>query len=277
MISDDWENFSGIIQIDLFTILDDKMNIEKAKRLLAKMNVLVDHAGEGLSTLEQDLLKNYAQQLYQISGGSLEAKEEEKPSTRPVEPIAPKVMETPAVVKTPQASEPERDFIPKEISENAIDESQSDELESAEIEIPDHDAVEIPDEIEGNIEEKVGEAAEVHQVIAKPIMHQNGDGKLAPLFEIKKGSDLLAKLSDKPLEKVEHGMGLNEKIFTINELFGGDQHLFQTTMTALNEAENFDQAKMFLIQNVAKTQDWSAPEKVEMVEKFVQLVYRRFV
>ena len=246
------------------------MDIEKAKRLLAKMNVLVDHTEDNLSLLEQDLLKNYALQLYELTGGSMNptaAPVTETPAVQP-KPMEERIIESPILqVIEEEAEAVKEDFIDQQEIQKVADIVE-------EIEIPE---VEISPELP--IEQPVTETA-VEAEAAKAFetkVSQNGEGELAGLFEIKKADDLLAKLRDKPLSKVEHGMGINEKIFTINELFGGNKELFQNTLNALNDAESFDQAKDFLIKNVAKLQDWAAPEKVKKVEKFVQLVYRRFV
>ena len=71
-------------------------------------------------------------------------------------------------------------------------------------------------------------------------------------------------------------MGINERIFTMNELFGGDQAAFDDTIKALNGFSNFAQAKNYLAANVASKFKWDAKAKKKKAKTFVKLVRRRY-
>jgi len=71
-------------------------------------------------------------------------------------------------------------------------------------------------------------------------------------------------------------MGLNEKIFTVNELFGGNNAEFQNTMVALNGLGSYDEAKSVLMGSVANKYGWGEPGKLKKARNFIKLVQRRY-
>ena len=72
-------------------------------------------------------------------------------------------------------------------------------------------------------------------------------------------------------------MGINDKILTINELFGGDQGLFNTVVSELNGFNSFDKAQEYLIAGVAKKQGWYEDNKKEKATAFIKLIRRRYI
>ena len=71
-------------------------------------------------------------------------------------------------------------------------------------------------------------------------------------------------------------MGLNEKILTINELFSGDQELFNKTVQDLNGMSGFPEARNYLISGVAADQGWGEKAKQKKAKTFIKLVRRRY-
>lgn len=71
-------------------------------------------------------------------------------------------------------------------------------------------------------------------------------------------------------------MGLNERIFTVNELFGGDQSVFDNIVATLNELRTFADAKNYLIQNVAGKYNWASKDRKSKAKNFIKLVKRRY-
>lgn len=96
------------------------------------------------------------------------------------------------------------------------------------------------------------------------------------LFEHGSARELSEKLSNLPIRDLRKAMGLNEKIFTMNELFGGNQPAYDQAMSELNALSNFEQAKAYLIQNVANKYEWTKQSKKKKAQNFIKLVRRRY-
>lgn len=79
------------------------------------------------------------------------------------------------------------------------------------------------------------------------------------------------KISD-----IGKSMGINEKILTINELFGGQQPLFDETIALLNKADNFEEAKKILAAGVAQDKEWINPPRRGKAIHFIHLVRRKY-
>lgn len=102
------------------------------------------------------------------------------------------------------------------------------------------------------------------------------DEEVEVLFERPPARELAEKLQELPIQDLRRAMGLNERIFTINELFGGDQNAFDQTVERLNRFTSFEQAKAYLIKEVAVPFGWTAPDKKEIAKNFIRLVRRLY-
>lgn len=102
------------------------------------------------------------------------------------------------------------------------------------------------------------------------------DGILEDLFSENDGNDLSDRLSMRPLADIAMGMGINEKIFTIQELFGGNKKGFDETISTLNGFASFEEASEYLKQGVAKSNDWTTEGKLKKASNFLKLVRRRY-
>ncbi len=96
------------------------------------------------------------------------------------------------------------------------------------------------------------------------------------LFAFKTATELSEKLSQLPIGDIKKAMGLNERISTQNELFGGDNNAFETTVNALNQLRSYDEAKDYLVRNVAQRYNWAGKEKKDKAKEFIKLVKRRY-
>ena len=105
---------------------------------------------------------------------------------------------------------------------------------------------------------------------------RTNDEDIAALFVSSTASELSEKLSAMPINDMKKAMGINERIFTINEMFGGDRDLFNDTMDKLNSFSSFDEAKDFLLEHVARKYEWNRPENHKKVKQFIKLVQRRY-
>ena len=86
-----------------------------------------------------------------------------------------------------------------------------------------------------------------------------------------KSRTLAGKIHD-----IGKSMGINEKIRTINELFQGQQALFENTIAELNTMADYDNAKSYLAKGVATEYKWYEDERKEKAIYFLHLVKRKF-
>jgi hypothetical protein len=79
-----------------------------------------------------------------------------------------------------------------------------------------------------------------------------------------------------PIADLTKAMGINEKIFTVRELFKKDQDKFNDTIQHLNTLASFDEAKTYLMHGVAKDLGWDEPDMHKKAFNFIKLVQRRY-
>ena len=99
---------------------------------------------------------------------------------------------------------------------------------------------------------------------------------LEKLFELSGTDEMSGRFNHVPISSIESAMGLNERIFTLNELFGGDKNLFNATCNTLNNLGSFSEASKMLMSGPAKDFNWSEPERIKMAEQFIRIVSRRY-
>ena len=242
------------------------MDLEKAKRLLAKINVLVENADDSFSTLENDLLKTYIKDLYECVSG----------------------IESGIVQHNPPQPEPQHVKVTEEKHEVQVDQPEKDETaplpEMENIPSPEPAGIEEPEEAgaspaggsSSDEETPVFQDEEPEKEPLPAMESSTANPELEALFVLPKGEDLASKLSAKPIRLVEDAMGINDRISTINELFGRDHELFKATLEKVNGFTTYDQARDYLLHGVAYSQEWSAEEKAEKAIEFIRLVGRKF-
>jgi len=133
----------------------------------------------------------------------------------------------------------------------------------AEVEEEIEEVVEVEEEIQEEVEEEITEVPEI-------------DEALLALFDDESGNELSDKLAKRPIKDLTKAMSINERIFTVNELFGGDSDEFENLMVALNGLSSFDEAKNVLVGSVADKYDWSSKKKIKKASGFIKLVRRRY-
>jgi hypothetical protein len=109
-----------------------------------------------------------------------------------------------------------------------------------------------------------------------PIHTNSGRDEITDLFKHKEAKELSERLGAAPITDLSRALGVNEKIFTINELFGGNKELYDRTVNLINGMSNFEEAKDYLIQNIARTYDWANNTNRKKAKVFIKLVRRRF-
>jgi hypothetical protein len=219
------------------------MDRKKARIFIDKINHIYSsiESDEEVHKIEKDLLKSYVQSLYEAISS-----DEEKPSAKPPVTKAKKVV----------AKEPKSELV-------------TESKPSFGVEYVEDEAVEI-------IEEK----EQVVAAPAKPIpvpTKTTIKPELAALF----GDQLVAaELSDKlrmmPIKDLAGSMSINEKIFTIQELFGGDKDEYNSALSKLDSFSSFKEAKEYLMAGSAEKYKWYEEGKLKKAEHFIQLVHRRY-
>ena len=259
------------------------MNINKVKKQLKKINNLVEAIeGEGkASSIEKDLLKSYVQDLYEkITTGKHETAS--APAPQPVvkqEAVAKNIVQEPTLVAAPVS-------IPEPVVEKSIFAEAP-----APIAVPEvkpvvklepvlADAIDVPNipatngyapSVQPSIESTVTEIEEV-QSETSPL-----SSEVLELFSDVAIADLSDRLANMPIKDLSKSMGLNERVFTVNELFAGNNQLFNEIIQHLNGLTSFTEAKEFLGRGIAEDQNWTSDYKVKKAAKFIQLVRRRYL
>lgn len=232
------------------------MNWKPFLSKLQKIKVLAENAeSDGqMSKLEHDLLAAYIRELYEL----LHAEHAAEPVKKAVKP-------EPVFVPAPEVSAPAVVEIPVVVSkpETTIVEK---------IQKP----VEIPTIVE-TITETVQVPVAVPQVTEPVKIKAVDQGLLAELFTEEKVNDLSDKLASQKINDLTKAMGINERIFTIQELFNNDNGLFSKSMEKLNGLPDFETAKTYLSQELIPQLDWTSEKKIKKAATFIKLVRRRYM
>jgi hypothetical protein len=96
------------------------------------------------------------------------------------------------------------------------------------------------------------------------------------LFELSHPKEMDSRFSHVPIDDIASALGLNERIFTLNVLFGGDTDLFDTTCAKLNNLNSFSEATEILLGGPALKYNWADRESVKMAEHFIRTVARKY-
>ena len=285
------------------------MDANKAKRLITKIHSFLDHdPGQELSRLERDLLKSYIQQLYDavtddqpVTASTKSTKPEatfiESPPVYKPEP--PKV--EPTVVPVFRTKEPEA--VPMEIK-YPEKETMTPEPPAEPVYVHHHVETPVKKETPVYVPERKEPVYTPEQPVYTPekketpvFMPEKKEtpvytpekkeqpaftpvaksfeekGDLNKLFDTFRGHDHYSLM---PIENIQSAMGLNERIFTLKELFGGDKALFDETCDRLNELRSFADARYLLMNGVARDNQWADMERIKMAEQFLRIVARRY-
>lgn len=100
---------------------------------------------------------------------------------------------------------------------------------------------------------------------------------IAEIFADEKVTDLSDRLSLSPIADLTRSMGINERVFTQQELFGNDQAAFIEILSALNQFKNIDEAKQYLTDHVIDRYGWTAENKVKKAATFVRYIKRKYI
>jgi hypothetical protein len=238
------------------------MDTKKFKNKLDKISNVFEsmQADQSISGLEQELLKKYVIQLYETLLDDNKSKSSEKKAKKEVTNIAKEEI----AISTPPIKEPVQEVVaplPVEPEPVAATPPITEEPEIAQAQSASASVVQ-------------QSSASVSEVLVNEL---NIPTALKPIFEKVSTVELSDKLSHSKVKDISTAMGINEKIFTITELFGGDQNLFSTVTSKLNACTSYDEAVKYLSSTVARDQNWGQDGKVNKAKVFMKLVQRKFV
>jgi len=249
------------------------MDLNKAKILLNKIASLhksMSADANNISAIEKDLMMNYVRQLYDAYLYESAPQKMVEVETPKVEIIksTPKPHKKPMVKKEPPVLEVPQ-IIEKEI-----------EIVVPKPKTPKPRLIELPDSLKEISEPMPSPERTSPPPAPEPqptsAIKINASPEIEDLFDIRAATELSEKLASSPIKDLKKSMGLNEKIFTINELFGGDKSAYDNAVVTLNGVKNFDQAKAYLIENVASKYGWTEKGKRKKATNFIKLVRRRY-
>lgn len=96
------------------------------------------------------------------------------------------------------------------------------------------------------------------------------------LSKIKEDHSIGAKMQQKPVTNIKSAIGINEKFLFINELFNGDIKSYNDAVDKLNNFSSIHEAFEYL-NLLTDTFQWDGNRSSETIEKFANLVQRRFM
>ena len=232
------------------------MNLSQAKIQLEKIIALYKSMSadeKNISAIERDLMLGYIRQLYENfldASPSVPAVLDNRPakpapSPPPPQPVAPP---TPAAkVSAPVAPKPVVAPPPPPVYE----------YEAPKVETP-------------------PPPPEPPRPKPTPSVSTPISGDIALLFEESSGRELSDRLANTPVADLTKAFGLNDRLLTQNELFGGNKSVFDEIVKDLNNASSFDAARGYLI-DLAKRYHWAAnADRQKHAKAFINLVRRRF-
>lgn len=245
------------------------MDLQKAKKLLDKINSLYsgmeNDADGSIATIEKDLMRSYVRQFYEVF------LDNSVPVTAPK-----KVKRKVEVIKaTPKPSPPPPPPAPKREKPRVIE--LSEEVQDFISETPAPAPKPAP---------RISTPPPVPKPVyvppapvtppPAPTVQLSDNEEVLELFEVKQATDLSERLSSSPLSDLLKAMGLNERILTVNELFGGDAGEFKKVMKDLNKLRSFDEAKQYLAANVVEQYGWTKPNKKNKAKILIKTIRRRY-
>ncbi len=263
------------------------MDFQKNKTLLDKINALYKNISSdpaNVSSIEMDLMKSYIRQFYEVFLDL--PTETAKPAAPTPVIVEPKHVEPRITLRKPETTpppppplnpqpEPPRPEPPK--VERAPEPAPAPPPPPVVVAPPPQPVVVAPPPPPIVVEATPPPAptpAPIELVVPKT--PTANDPEIDELFAFKSATELSEKLSELPITDIKKAMGLNERITAQNDLFIGDAATFDATIATLNQLRSYEEAKDYLVRNVAGKFNWTAKDKKEKAKAFIKLVRRRY-
>ncbi len=218
------------------------MNLKKFNKYLKKVNSLnsIITDNEDLSTIELDLIKEYVRKMYDS------LIDDEEPIVKKAKKQKKIEIEEPIVAK-------------KENYDKIVEEEK------------------IPELKEEVIEEKIEKEEVIEEVMPSNTHTTVFSDELLEVFEEKESNELSEKLSLTPIKNLTKAFSINERIFTVREMFGGDNEAFDKAIKDLNKLDSVEEAKDYILDNLVEKYDWDNSEMIKKLKHLFKTVKRRYV
>lgn len=230
------------------------MNLEKTSVIIKKINrlyELIESIGEASHT-ERDLLKAYVLDLYEAV-----------------------VISEPGDTLRDQDKEEMEEQIRKQKKAEKKLKKQLDKKSRAALEDEEDEPSTPADDSREESDDLPGEETEEQE--KELTLVQTVPDEMNELFDIKDSPELSDKLANAPIRDLTRAMGINEKIFTVNELFDGNREEMDNILSALNGLSDFEEAKSVLVRSVASKYNWADEHRAKKAKSFIKLVRRRYI
>ena len=89
-----------------------------------------------------------------------------------------------------------------------------------------------------------------------------------------KNTELAETLTEAPIKDLKKGIGINDRYVFINELFRGDETMYERSIKTINNFHILQEAEFWMERELKLKLGWN--EGKERVQHFYQLVKRRF-
>jgi hypothetical protein len=107
-----------------------------------------------------------------------------------------------------------------------------------------------------------------------PLEKANGSASVNDKFSGQNKKTLADKLNKSPIKNLKEHIGINQKFLFINDLFKGENEVYNAAVNQLNAFENYQKAQDYL--NIIKVQlEWD--EEHPSTIKFLDYVERRYL
>ena len=113
----------------------------------------------------------------------------------------------------------------------------------------------------------VAEKKEINDHVAEAATSLNDKLKVA-------SAELSDKLADGPVKDLKKAIGVNDRFLYINELFRGDEAMYERSIKTINSFSIFPEAEYWIRRELKTKLGWKDSD--ETVKQFDQLVRRRF-
>jgi hypothetical protein len=270
-----------------------RMSQHQFHKKLSKISALTD-GGETLdklSALERDLLLGYIRELYEIVLETAESKAHAanvqiKASAPAVKPIPEMPHDATGITfhnETVHVSEPIVKHVEQKIpvanpvvEPVVIPEVSQYVVVQDKVPTPIVKAIpEMPHDATGIISHS--ETVSAPEPAIRPHVVALQSDAVNEIFAVGVISALSDKLANAPISDLNKAMGINERMFTQQELFGNDAQAFANTLKKMNSCDSFEEARQYLLDHVIYTYDWTSDAKIKKASTFVRLVRRRYL
>ena len=262
------------------------MDLAKAKILLDKINRLYKSMSldeDNIASIEKDLMRDYVKQLYEtFMAEETAAIPTSKP---PVTSISKPKVQTDKerwkeAIATPppraiRKEEPVKTVTPPPVRERVATPPPPKPAESAPVyQAP---TPKVPPPPPPVVESTPTYSAPPPTPVQRNTTTYGVHPEHEELFHISSSAkELSEKLSQSRITDLNNALGINERIFTVNELFGANNSLYRDVINDLNNLQSFEEAKAYLSSKIAEKYNWTHKNKRTKAKNFIKLVRRRY-